>query len=288
MRTFRFFKILLFSFLTATCENKNDEGFATTEELKEAFRTSFEEGDLEGLMDLVYWDDSPEEVRDSYETLFSMFLGQHQIDKLEVVPLDALAYPENLTGRDIEPVIALTHWLAVAHSGNTGFEGSKSTGTFQFAVGLANEKYYFSGIRFTDKAKNAKVESSESAKPTVEEYFDDGSWIPPLGRNEKLLKIVRLAPGEVRPLEGVIESEGRYGIRVKEAWDLKDRQDADGKDYWVYLRSPSSTPDRPNSVGTTFSASTRLRPGEGIEFELANETPLPVTVAIYSEPSEDD
>jgi hypothetical protein len=109
------------------------------------------------------------------------------------------------------------------------------------------------------------------------------SWSPSLSEGERLLRIVRLAPAEVLPIEGVIESPGIYGIRIKEAWDIKDRADADGGDYWVYLRSPSSTPDRPNSVGTTYGASTKFNPGDGIKYEVANETPIPVTVAIYTE-----
>ena len=96
------------------------------------------------------------------------------------------------------------------------------------------------------------------------------------------MKIVELAPAEIVPLEGVIESPGIYGIRVREAWDLKDRQDADGKSYSVYLRSPASTPEQPNSVGTIYGAASRFTPGEGITYELANETPIAVTVAIYS------
>lgn len=110
-------------------------------------------------------------------------------------------------------------------------------------------------------------------------------WAPDLSDGEKLLRIVELAPAEVVPLEGVIESPGIYGIRVREAWDLKDRQDADGKTYSVFLRSPSSSPERPNSVGTIYGASNRFTPGEGITFEVANESPIPVTVAIYSQES---
>jgi hypothetical protein len=40
-------------------------------------------------------------------------------------------------------------------------------------------------------------------------------------------------------------------------------------------------------VGTTFSAAARFTPGEGIDYEVANETPLSVTVAIYTKNSED-
>jgi hypothetical protein len=108
-------------------------------------------------------------------------------------------------------------------------------------------------------------------------------WAPDLSDGEKLLRIVELAPAEVVPLEGVIESPGIYGIRVREAWDLKDRQDADGKTYSVFLRSPSSSPERPNSVGTVYGASSQFTPGEGISYEVANESPIPVTVAIYSQ-----
>jgi hypothetical protein len=107
-------------------------------------------------------------------------------------------------------------------------------------------------------------------------------WAPDLSEGEKLLKIVELAPAEVIPLKGVIESPGIYGIRVREAWDLKDRQDTDGRNYWVYLRSPSSSPEQPNSVGTIYGASSRFTPGDGIAYEVANETPIPVTVAIYT------
>ena len=120
---------------------------------------------------------------------------------------------------------------------------------------------------------------SDEAK---ERNADGEVWNPRLSKEDKLLRVVHLAPGEVLPIEGVIESEGMYGIRVKEAWDIKDRKDADGGDYWVYLRSPSSTPDRPNSVGTTYGAATKFHPGKGIKYEVANETPIPVTVAIYS------
>ena len=108
-------------------------------------------------------------------------------------------------------------------------------------------------------------------------------WTPSLQEGEKLLRIVHLAPAEVLPIEGVIDSPGIYGIRIKETWELKDRADADGGDYCVYLRSPSSTPNLPNSVGTTYAASSRFSPGEDIRYELANETPIPVTVAIYRE-----
>lgn len=107
-------------------------------------------------------------------------------------------------------------------------------------------------------------------------------WAPDLSDGEKLLRIVELAPAEVVPLEGVIESPGIYGIRVREAWDLKDRQDVDGNKYSVYLRSPSSSPEQPNSVGTIYGASNRFTPGEGIAYEVANESPIPVTVAIFT------
>jgi hypothetical protein len=107
-------------------------------------------------------------------------------------------------------------------------------------------------------------------------------WAPDLSKGEILLRVVELAPAEVIPLKGVIESPGIYGILIREAWDLKDRQDADGKRYSVYLRSPSSSPEQPNSVGTIFGASSRFTPGDGIAYEVANETPIPVTVAIYT------
>ncbi len=110
----------------------------------------------------------------------------------------------------------------------------------------------------------------------------EDKWVPELSTGEKLLRVVELAPAEVIPLKGVIESPGIYGIRIREAWDLKDRQDADGKSYWVYLRSPSSSPEQPNSVGTIMGASSRFSPGDGIAYEVANETPIPVTVAIYT------
>jgi hypothetical protein len=111
---------------------------------------------------------------------------------------------------------------------------------------------------------------------------DYNEWTPSLSKDETLIRIVKLSPNEVLPITGVIESSGIYGIMVKEAWDIKDRKDADGGDYWVYLRSPSSTPYRPNTIGTTYGASSRFNPGEGIEYEVANETPIDVTVAIYS------
>ena len=111
---------------------------------------------------------------------------------------------------------------------------------------------------------------------------DVNTWEPSLLDNQKLLLVVKLNPGETKPVDGIINTPGMYGIQVKEGWDLKDRQDADGQRYWVYLRSSSSSPDRPNSVGTIMGASTNFNPGEGIEYELANETPLAVTVAIYS------
>lgn len=110
----------------------------------------------------------------------------------------------------------------------------------------------------------------------------ENKWVPELSEGEKLLRVVELAPAEVIPLEGVIESPGIYGIRIREAWDLKDRQDADGKNYSVYLRSPSSGPEKTNSVGTIMGASSRFTPGDGIAYEVANETPIPVTVAIYA------
>ena len=109
-----------------------------------------------------------------------------------------------------------------------------------------------------------------------------GEWIPRLDEKEKLLQIVELAPAEVRPLKGVIENPGIYGISVRESWALKDRMDADGKEYSVYLRSPSSSPDQPNCFGTIMHGASKLTPGDGIVFEIANETPLPVTVAIFS------
>ena len=111
---------------------------------------------------------------------------------------------------------------------------------------------------------------------------DHKKWTPNLSKGETLIRIVKLAPNEILPVAGVIETSGWYGIRVKEAWDIKDIQDTDGGDYWVYLRSPSSTPDRPNMVGTTYGAASVFHPGEGIEYEVANETPINVTVAIYS------
>jgi hypothetical protein len=110
----------------------------------------------------------------------------------------------------------------------------------------------------------------------------ESKWVPDLSKGEKLLRVVVLAPAEVIPLNGVIESPGIYGIRIREAWNLKDRQDADGKSYWVYLRSPSSSPEKPNSVGTIMDASSRFTPVDGIAYEVANETPISVTVAIYT------
>ena len=258
-------------------------GFSTTDELKDAFKTAYEGGDLEDLMDLVYWDNTPDEIKQSYKAFLSFGLGKHTVNQLEVVPLESLAPPENLSGRKIEAVITPTYWLAVAHSGNTGFKGSKATGSFQFAVGTVEGRYYIAGVRFVsdDAYWVGSTNPVDPAKPTIEEFFDDGKWTPPLGEGEQLLKVVSLAPNEILPIEGMIKSPGIYGIWVKKSWKINDREDDDGKDYWVYLRSPSSTPDRPNSLGTTYAVSNRFNPGDGVKYEVANETPIPVTVAIF-------
>ena len=118
---------------------------------------------------------------------------------------------------------------------------------------------------------------------TKSNQVSNDEWAPSLSEGEKLLQIVKLAPAEILPLKGLIETPGRYGILVREAWALKDRMDADGKEYCVYLRSPSSSPDQPNGFGTIMHGASTLTPGDGIVFEIANETPLPVTVAIFSE-----
>jgi len=126
---------------------------------------------------------------------------------------------------------------------------------------------------------NAASNENESASQPEKDAI---TWKPSLFDDQKLLLVVRLDPGEIKPVKGIINTPGMYGIHVKEGWELKDRQDADGQRYWVYLRSSSSSSELSSSVGTIMGASTNFTPGEGISYELANETPIPVTVAIYS------
>jgi len=112
---------------------------------------------------------------------------------------------------------------------------------------------------------------------------ESNSWTPALSKNQHLIRIVTLSPGEVLPVNGVINSSGTYGIIVKEAWELHDRSKADSASYWVYLRSVSSEQYNPNSIGTSNGAATSFDHEDGMEYEVANETPLNITVAIYSQ-----
>jgi hypothetical protein len=73
---------------------------------------------------------------------------------------------------------------------------------------------------------------------TKRDNSDRNEWNPDLPKGAKLLRIVELAPAEVVPLKGVIESPGIFGIRVREAWELKDREDADGKIIGCILDHP--------------------------------------------------
>jgi len=152
MKVIRHLGTLLCTVVLAACGSKEATRFSTPEELKEAYQVSYEDGDLEAILAMVYWDDTPEEIKESYKWLVSISLGEHRFDKLEVVPLDSLEFPENLNGEELEPTLTPTHWLVGSHSGNTGFEGSKATGTIQFAIGVYEERYFISGIRFKKKS----------------------------------------------------------------------------------------------------------------------------------------
>ncbi len=136
------------SLLLFGCGSKTPVGFSNTEELKTAYQKAYEGGDLESILAMVYWDDTPEGIKQLYNTVVSIGLGRHKFDKLEVVPLDRIPHPENFIEREIEPTLVPTHWLVGNHSGNTGFNNSKATGTIQFAIGSVEGQFFIAGIRY--------------------------------------------------------------------------------------------------------------------------------------------
>ena len=133
--------------MLACCSPPKPRGFESASDLKNAYKSFYESGDLNGLKGMVYWDDTPEDIRASLSFMMSFDSGEHKFDSLEIVPESLTDPPENLTGYELEATIEVTHWLIGSHRGNTGFQGKEATGNVQLGIGVKDGRYYISGAR---------------------------------------------------------------------------------------------------------------------------------------------
>ena len=113
----------------------------------------------------------------------------------------------------------------------------------------------------------------------------DGAWLKEwLPSSARLIKVVELLPQQ-RDTIVVMSRDSFMGLQVKQGWDLRERGRIDQKDYGVRLQLIGDQ----KFVETYLGASADFGKTHKEErFELLNNSPVKVTVAVYTDKGENN
>lgn len=127
------------------CGGDEKSSLTMEEQFIESYKVAYEAGEEEDILELVYWQDVPEEARKLVGRSFTMHSGVHLITQIELGEYDEGIIPrqKEFMGKRIKLNLEPKYILYVSSAGNEGYKGGASTFNLHAPVGVHNDKIFF-------------------------------------------------------------------------------------------------------------------------------------------------